>query len=75
MFLAHLATEHFYFDALSTTEEGARQAMLKGLRQHAFDRDIDPRWYEDYEDGINIFAIDPGQCVLDQSFVLSSGKR
>jgi hypothetical protein len=71
MFLAHLSTRHFDFDALSTTRDGARDIMLKGMRQHAFDRDIDAKQFiDDFEDGINVFEIEPGQCVLDYSWVV-----
>lgn len=71
MFIAHLDTGHFDFDALSTTKEGARNIMLDGMRQHAFDRDISAKEFiDDYEDGIHVFEIEPGQCILDRSFVL-----
>ena len=69
MFVARLATEHFEFVSLGETEKECMNSMRYGLLTHAEHVNIPKDWFEDYEDGILILELQPGQCVRDDSVI------
>jgi hypothetical protein len=52
IYQAALYTRHFHFYCCGRTADEAREALIRGLRIHAAQFDIDPDWWMDGLEGV-----------------------
>ncbi len=62
---ASLDTRKFFFEAYGGTDDEARDALIKTLREHAVQYRIEPDWWEDFATDIRYREITLGMGYRD----------
>jgi hypothetical protein len=64
IYYAHAESRNFSFQAIGSTYNEAIGTLHKGLRAHAKQYNLEPKWFESWAD-IHVEEIKSGECLRD----------
>ena len=64
IYYAHAESRNFSFQAIGSTYNEAIGTLHKGLKAHAKQYNLDPKWFESWAD-IYVEEIKSGECLRD----------
>ena len=66
VYLATAESRNFSFQAVGSTKQSANLSLLRGLKLHAEQYDLDPEWWKEWAD-ISIEPLTLGEVYRDGS--------
>lgn len=64
IYYAHAESRNFSFQAIGSTYNEAIGTLHKGLKAHAKQYNLEPKWFEEWAD-IRVEEIKSGECLRD----------